>query len=439
LLEQGNYAEAVTRLRRAVSILPDKSAWWRSSHWRLGTALAGDGKDKEALEAYVKAYTASEPDASKYAVIETVFKRLNGGTEGLEALIGADPSKPAEKVANATPAVPPETKKETDSISVNEKPAPKVETLQDLARTEDKTTVATKPEPPPEIIPTSIPVDTSRKSDVTTSEQRAVDTTGTPLPVNKIEEKQADSTAPTDNSTKRVNVTPVETQKEVDVAPVEQKPAEKKAESPAVVKPTEEQTDPKVTSENTSTPATSNSSEVPKKTEAAPVGEKQPEREVQPLRKVEESKRPLESEAQKPLFEPVVIEVKNSTKPKKSTDVASDTERKPVRDRVVEGKEAVSKAAPPPCTITVSQEDLSLIADGGSIGVLVGVDGEVDLKQLTAAASSPKDIEVSRQPEIAGVSSRAFYVIKSLSNAAGDHKVTFSAPCGKKDVSVKVR
>ena len=434
LLEQGNHAEAVTRLRRAVSILPDKSAWWRSSHWRLGTALAGDGKDKEALEAYVKAYTASEPDASKYAVIETVFKRLNGGTEGLEALIGADPSKPVEKVANIPSPVPPETKKESSSVPADEKPSPKVEISPDLVKTDDKTTIAKKPESATDAIPTSIPVETAKKPDATTPKQKPVEITVAPSPINKIEEKRTDSTTPPDDSAKNINAPPIETPKKADDVPME-----KKDGFPPVVKPAEKEADPKTASENASTPPTSNSSEVPKKTEAAPVGEKQPEREVPPLRKVEESKRPLESEAQKPLFEPVVIEVKNSTKPKKSTDVASDTERKPVRDRVVEGKETVSKAAPPPCTITVSQEDLSLIADGGSIGVLVGIDGEVDLKQLTAAASTPKDIEVSRQPEIAGVSSRAFYVIKSLSNAAGDHKVTFSAPCGKKDVSVKVR
>jgi hypothetical protein len=108
------------------------------------------------------------------------------------------------------------------------------------------------------------------------------------------------------------------------------------------------------------------------------------------------------------------------------------------RERVVESKETDAKPLRS-CSILVSQESISLIADGGSIGVLVGVDGDVDLKQLTAAVSSPKDVEVTRQPEIAGISSRAFYVIKSLTNVAGEYKVTFTAPCGRKVVNIKVR
>jgi hypothetical protein len=74
-------------------------------------------------------------------------------------------------------------------------------------------------------------------------------------------------------------------------------------------------------------------------------------------------------------------------------------------------------SVPPPCTVTVSKEDISLAADGGSIGVLVGVDGDTDPKLLAAAVSSPKDLDITRQPEIAGVSGRAFFVIKSLTNA----------------------
>ena len=96
-------------------------------------------------------------------------------------------------------------------------------------------------------------------------------------------------------------------------------------------------------------------------------------------------------------------------------------------------------SVPPPCTVTVSKEDISLAADGGSIGVLVGVDGDTDPKLLAAAVSSPKDLDITRQPEIAGVSGRAFFVIKSLTNAAGTYGVIFAAPCGKKEVTVKVR
>jgi hypothetical protein len=66
-------------------------------------------------------------------------------------------------------------------------------------------------------------------------------------------------------------------------------------------------------------------------------------------------------------------------------------------------------APPPPCSVTVSKEDISLTADGGSIGVLVGVDGDTDPKLLAAAPSSPKDLEV-----IANLRSQAFQAELSL-------------------------
>ena len=65
LYQEGSYADAVTRLRRAVSVLPDKSAWWRSSMWKLGTALQAEGKDSDALESYLRSYKADKPDAAR--------------------------------------------------------------------------------------------------------------------------------------------------------------------------------------------------------------------------------------------------------------------------------------------------------------------------------------------------------------------------------------
>ncbi len=36
LYNQGQTAEAAVRLRRAVSVLPEGSEWWRAAEWRLG-------------------------------------------------------------------------------------------------------------------------------------------------------------------------------------------------------------------------------------------------------------------------------------------------------------------------------------------------------------------------------------------------------------------
>jgi hypothetical protein len=162
---------------------------------------------------------------------------------------------------------------------------------------------------------------------------------------------------------------------------------------------------------------------------------------TKPEEKVDEPKKPAEKETERSLFEPVVIQVKKPVAPAKGTDRTADPDDKNVagRSRVVGDKKVASEKLVPPCDVIVSQENISLIADGGSIGVLVGVDGDVDLKLLAAAPSGPKDVEVIRQPEIAGVSGRAYFVVKSLTNAAGDYKIIFAAPCGKKEVNVKVR
>ena len=99
LYKEGRTAEAVVRLRRAVSVLPEESSWWRTAEWRLGAALEASGSARDALAAYVRSYR-SQPDPERLPVIEALYKKLNNGSaNGLEKLLGA----PAT-VASATPA-----------------------------------------------------------------------------------------------------------------------------------------------------------------------------------------------------------------------------------------------------------------------------------------------------------------------------------------------
>jgi hypothetical protein len=66
LLGQGKTAEAVAALRRAVSVLPEKSLYWRMAQWRLGTALASSsGQERDALAAYIKSYNPQSPDPAR--------------------------------------------------------------------------------------------------------------------------------------------------------------------------------------------------------------------------------------------------------------------------------------------------------------------------------------------------------------------------------------
>ena len=115
-----NADESVTHLKRAVAVFPADSAWWRTNMWRLGTALAASGKDAEALDAYIKAYKSTgAPDGIRYAMIESIYKRLNGSTEGLEFKIGPNPTPP---VADVKPSTEPVVS--TPEASATPAPAP---------------------------------------------------------------------------------------------------------------------------------------------------------------------------------------------------------------------------------------------------------------------------------------------------------------------------
>lgn len=97
-LQNGNPKEAAIRLKRAISVLPGDTPFWRSSMWRLGDALEADEKAAEALEVYIKAYKAGPPDTIRYSVVESLYRKVNGNTVGLDAKIGANPATPAPAV-----------------------------------------------------------------------------------------------------------------------------------------------------------------------------------------------------------------------------------------------------------------------------------------------------------------------------------------------------
>ena len=103
LYGQGQTAEAVVRLRRAVSVLPEGTIWWRTAEWRLGAALEASGSGRDALAAYVTSYRA-QPEPKLLPTIEALYKKLNNGSlNGLDKLLGAPTSTASTRTAPATP------------------------------------------------------------------------------------------------------------------------------------------------------------------------------------------------------------------------------------------------------------------------------------------------------------------------------------------------
>jgi hypothetical protein len=169
----------------------------------------------------------------------------------------------------------------------------------------------------------------------------------------------------------------------------------------------------------------------------------------------------------KTLFEPIIITIprrdtprkQDTAKEKKASEIdpsSAANDPKKAIDQSNEGR-AVSddgnsgeqrqrtiadKEGPPnpaTCTISISQAAISILNNGGSLGVLVHMEGDGDLRSIKAASNSPDDVQVTLEPEIAGVKRQAFYVVHSLTPKTGEFKVAFIAPCGRKEMSVTVR
>ncbi len=92
-----------------------------------------------------------------------------------------------------------------------------------------------------------------------------------------------------------------------------------------------------------------------------------------------------------------------------------------------------------PCEIVTDQEVVSIINNGGILGVVAGTADRSKNVKLKAFSNSPKDLKVEYDAEISVASERSFFIIKSISKKQGDFRVTFEAVCGTKDILVKVR
>ena len=99
--------EAVVRLRRAVSVLPENTPMWRASLWRLGAALEASGNQTEALAAYIKSFDRRDPDPVRRIVIEALYRKVNGSLDGLDEKIGpAQAALSNDEPADTAPAQP---------------------------------------------------------------------------------------------------------------------------------------------------------------------------------------------------------------------------------------------------------------------------------------------------------------------------------------------
>ena len=123
---QDKTSEALTHLKRALSVLPENSAWWRTAQWHLGATLEATGNRPEALAAYMKGYNPTAPSPVQRAVIEALYRKVNGSLAGLDAKLGAAASVSSGNAngnTNAAPPQAPETPTETPTQTPEQTPA----------------------------------------------------------------------------------------------------------------------------------------------------------------------------------------------------------------------------------------------------------------------------------------------------------------------------
>ncbi|MEJ7863302.1 MAG: hypothetical protein WKF90_16855, partial [Pyrinomonadaceae bacterium] len=373
LFQEDKPAEAVVRLKRAVSVLPEKSVWWRSSLWKLGTALETDGKSKDALASYLKSYTNGDQSAAKRIVIESLYQKVNGNLEGLDAQIGANSA-----VANTV--LPTQTDSTKTVAQTSFKQNSNIEpTLAPEVKTSEVKVAEALPTPAPESSP-QINTETAPPPKVLAQQETIL--------ITKIE-----STLTLNTKTKLKS---------------EPKIKEKLTETAAVPETVIKSTEPETNSAN----------------------------------------------AKKPFFEPIIIivpkteqvnsltetETRKEESNKKSEDQSSNVSK--TRQRITADANTEINASTeqsPRCSIKVSQENVSLVNNGGSLEVLITFDGKGNFDELKAVSSSQNDVEVTLGTEISDSSSQAFFVIKSISANKGKYKVTFESGCGAKEILVTVR
>lgn len=184
LFNQGKFADAVLRLKRAVSVLPENTAQWRGAQWHLGAAYEANGDRREALTAYLKSYDRAKPDTARYAIISALYAKVNGSLNGLEERIG-----PAPAIAEVTQPAPQEQPSQTPTPTPTPVSAP----------TQAPTPAEAALSPTP--LPSQTPEPTPQPSSNPLQEAVAPAPSPSPQPVVSPSPEQAATPAPTPEPT----------------------------------------------------------------------------------------------------------------------------------------------------------------------------------------------------------------------------------------------
>ena len=403
--------QATVHLRRAISVLPADSSYWRSSLWRLGTVLTVAGKDTEALDAYVKSYKGSTPDPVRYTAIASLYKRINGTTEGLDALIGTNPS---ELVAQNSAQ---------DPTSVLPGPSP----LAEASPLPSPSPVAFAAPRTPSVVPIATPA------------------VPDPTPSPAIEEPSPVPTVEVPTPTPTLGVatpTPTAEHPIPSPTPTAELPTPSPVPTSAASPPSELTNAALGLPEATPmAPERTQEAPMPSPTATAVTGET-PAPTTETISELEPSPTPTPTakgavaQNSKELFPPVIITIPAAANPKTAKSPAAVPSPSPEAAEPAPSPTATPEIAP--CRLTVSEESITLWVGGGDVAVIVGRTDDNDLDGLTAASTSPENVGIRRQ-EIEGMRQRALFVLHPAGTSPGIFQVIFEMPCGRREIVVRLK
>lgn len=449
LFQENEFNEAAVRLRRAVGILPQNSAWWRSSLWKLGVALDAAGKPREALDPLVTSYKADQPSDARLAVVQAVYQRANNGSlNGFERFVeqpNAAPNKIINSRAGNVPSQPnaglrsPQPTAKNPLPSVIAEIVTKKEEPATIAAEEPKTAAVAAVEPKPTVAPPAV-----QKTELKTLPPPDE----MPAPAAAPEIIRQPQTAPVQETVAQTG----DGQSAVaETAPVRLPlpPANNTFLEKPIEKPAEKLIEP---------PVEKTLKEPLKKAEIEVVAAEKSEQNVAPRVVIT----PLTNVEMTP---PTKIEISEG----KSIDIspsATAIEAKPPqtpastepatvkigRPRVVvqnlnqaatanqNGKNQLkSESANQPCALQLSSKQISLFRNGGK-AVLIAAASSAELAaQIKFSVSSPTDLAIVPQETADTNDFSRMFEIRSTSEITKNFVITFELPCAKQEVLVKVK
>ncbi len=476
LYQQNKISEAIIHLKRAVSILPEDSAWWRSSLWRLGACYEANGDLAKALDAYVKSYKSGEPNSFRKTLIENLYRKIHGNLDGLENMLQAKSQNKGDFLIKQTDISIKQTGNltgqlenqvaqkinETSSLETensenatknlagtksdgNETPeteySEQIEKTQELKRADQNQSEQSQPKPD------------ESKSQLNESKNRVASEE------TKLKQSEAETLMLSENVPMRDSIEEKSSENEIKEIEFQEKNkiestkidgveideskflntektdiSESKLSETAKTEPLEakipqmETKEEKINSEGNFVKEVSVSARNEVLTEAN-IRETNKEKEIDEIKdeNIEETQERVKKV--EVVIEDYLVERKESVNELMRTGQ--------IRPRIVRVEVLRQRQD---CSLFVSQEEISIIRDGGRLGILVGyVGADEDLNKIIAIPDSPTDLQVEYEPEIAKASKLLFLVIKSVSEKTGIFGVLLKSPCGNKEIRVRVK